>query len=164
VLWLPTTPTQSGSIRTPAIATDLANIRRLHGGTPVVTSMTGTSSRDGGVRRTHRSGATYLYDRRTGKDRFSFARGLAQADRAGRRETHRVSSARPAHDSRLSDCAEGRAGTDTAADPAGTRRPWARDDWGYEPEAQLFANRGYAVLQINYRGSTGYGKRSTTPP
>jgi dipeptidyl aminopeptidase/acylaminoacyl peptidase len=36
--------------------------------------------------------------------------------------------------------------------------PWARDDWGYNNEAQLFANRGYAVLQMNFRGSTGYGK------
>ncbi len=36
--------------------------------------------------------------------------------------------------------------------------PWARDSWGYNPEAQWFANRGYASLQINYRGSTGYGK------
>lgn len=32
-----------------------------------------------------------------------------------------------------------------------------RDDWGFNPEVQLFANRGYAVLQINYRGSGGYG-------
>lgn len=36
--------------------------------------------------------------------------------------------------------------------------PWARDAWGYNPEAQWFANREYACLQVNYRGSTGYGK------
>jgi dipeptidyl aminopeptidase/acylaminoacyl peptidase len=36
--------------------------------------------------------------------------------------------------------------------------PWARDGWGYDPEGQWFANRGYACLQVNYRGSTGYGK------
>lgn len=36
--------------------------------------------------------------------------------------------------------------------------PWARDNWGYNPEVQLLANRGYAVLQMNFRGSTGYGK------
>jgi len=36
--------------------------------------------------------------------------------------------------------------------------PWARDTWGYDPEAQWLANRGYACLQVNYRGSTGYGK------
>ena len=36
--------------------------------------------------------------------------------------------------------------------------PWYRDSWGYDPAAQLFANRGYAVLHVNFRGSTGYGK------
>ncbi len=36
--------------------------------------------------------------------------------------------------------------------------PWARDEWGYDPEAQWFANRGYATLQVNFRGSTGFGK------
>ncbi len=36
--------------------------------------------------------------------------------------------------------------------------PWARDWWRFDPEAQLFANRGYAVLQVNFRGSMGYGK------
>ncbi len=37
--------------------------------------------------------------------------------------------------------------------------PWARDYWGYDPEAQWLANRGYACLQVNFRGSTGFGKR-----
>lgn len=36
--------------------------------------------------------------------------------------------------------------------------PWARDTWGYDSEAQWLANRGYVVLQVNFRGSTGYGK------
>jgi dipeptidyl aminopeptidase/acylaminoacyl peptidase len=37
--------------------------------------------------------------------------------------------------------------------------PWARDDWGFDPEVQFLANRGYAVLQMNFRGSTGYGRK-----
>ena len=51
------------------------------------------------------------------------------------------------------------------ADPAGLPTvllvhggPWHRDTWGYDPEAQWLANRGYACLQVNFRGSTGYGK------
>lgn len=36
--------------------------------------------------------------------------------------------------------------------------PWARDFWGFNQFAQWFANRGYATLQVNFRGSTGYGK------
>jgi len=37
--------------------------------------------------------------------------------------------------------------------------PWGRDTWGYDPFAQFLANRGYAVLQPNFRASTGYGKK-----
>lgn len=37
--------------------------------------------------------------------------------------------------------------------------PWHRDVWGFDPEAQWLANRGYTCLQVNFRGSTGYGKQ-----
>jgi dienelactone hydrolase len=37
--------------------------------------------------------------------------------------------------------------------------PWGRDEWGYNTLAQFYANRGYAVLEPNFRGSTGYGRK-----
>ncbi|MEX0875323.1 MAG: S9 family peptidase [Actinomycetota bacterium] len=39
--------------------------------------------------------------------------------------------------------------------------PWVRDTWGFDPEAQWLANRRYLSVQVNYRGSTGYGKAFT---
>ncbi len=39
--------------------------------------------------------------------------------------------------------------------------PWARDAWGYDAQTQWLANRGYAVLQVNFRASTGFGKAFT---
>mgnify|MGYP001170354222 CR=1 FL=1 len=37
--------------------------------------------------------------------------------------------------------------------------PWARDSWGFDPSGQWLANRGYLCFQVNFRGSTGYGKK-----
>lgn len=37
--------------------------------------------------------------------------------------------------------------------------PWSRDGWGFNPEVQFLANRGYCVLQMNFRGSTGFGRK-----
>jgi dipeptidyl aminopeptidase/acylaminoacyl peptidase len=37
--------------------------------------------------------------------------------------------------------------------------PWYRDGWGFDPEVQFLASRGYAVLRMNFRGSTGYGRK-----
>ncbi|HYV90988.1 MAG TPA: S9 family peptidase [Chitinophagales bacterium] len=53
--------------------------------------------------------------------------------------------------------AEGSAALPVVVNPHGG--PWVRDAWGFNPEVQFLANRGYAVFQINYRGSTGYGKK-----
>jgi len=39
--------------------------------------------------------------------------------------------------------------------------PWGRDVWGFDPEVQWLANRGYLCVQVNFRGSTGYGKDFT---
>ena len=50
----------------------------------------------------------------------------------------------------------GRSGLPAVVDVHGG--PQVRDTWGYNPEAQWFANRGYLCIQVNYRGSTGYGK------
>ncbi len=51
---------------------------------------------------------------------------------------------------------EGRSGLPAVLDVHGG--PQVRDVWGWNPEAQWFANRGYMCIQVNYRGSTGYGK------
>jgi len=51
---------------------------------------------------------------------------------------------------------EGRASLPTVLDVHGG--PWARDTWGFDSQAQWLANRGYLCVQVNFRGSTGYGK------
>jgi dipeptidyl aminopeptidase/acylaminoacyl peptidase len=146
--------------KTERVARDIRNIKRLHDGTPGVSSMTRDETKwivsfDSPTD----PGATYFYDRTTGRSRFLFRprpwlvpRQLAPMQPVSYKS------------------ADGLTINGYLTTPVGVPRrnlplvlvvhggPWARDTWGYDPEAQLLANRGYAVLQINYRGSTGYGK------
>ena len=105
-------------------------------------------------------GELYLYDRDTGKARFLMGR-YPKLDKA------RMATVKPfsfsARDGRLIHgyltLPRGSSGKNLPlivnphGGPIGPR-----DNWGFNPEAQLFANRGYAVLQVNYRGSSGYGR------
>jgi dipeptidyl aminopeptidase/acylaminoacyl peptidase len=144
----------------PGITGDLARIQRLHDGTPSVSSMTRDEQRwvvsfdsptDPGV--------TYLYDRRTKRGQFLFR------PRPWLKPATLAPMAPVSFQARDSLRVHGYLTTPKGSRPRGLPLvlvvhggPWSRDDWGYDPEAQFLANRGYAVLQVNYRGSTGYGK------
>ena len=106
-------------------------------------------------------GETYLFDRATKQLTLQYPDPGEAAARAPR-----IDEGDPLHvvgragDTRLSDGAEGRPAERNlplVVVPHGG--PWARDNWGYNSMAQFLANRGYAVLQPNFRASTGYGKK-----
>jgi dipeptidyl aminopeptidase/acylaminoacyl peptidase len=105
-------------------------------------------------------GSAYLYDRKTGEvtllyrsrpqlpsDQLAFAKAIRYPARDGLSVPAYLTLPRGVPATHLP----------TVILPHGG--PWARDVWGYDPYAQFLANRGYAVLQPNFRGSTGYGKR-----
>lgn len=105
-------------------------------------------------------GALYIFDRDTGKARFLMSR-MAQLDEK------KMASIKPfsftSRDGRLIHAyltipfgSDGKNLPLIVNPHGGPIGP--RDDWGFNPEAQLFGSRGYATLQINYRGSGGYGK------
>jgi dipeptidyl aminopeptidase/acylaminoacyl peptidase len=144
----------------PSVADDLTAIRALHRGDPV---FTGADDSDTTwlVAFTNDSGPIpyYAYDRASKAGRFLFENrpALAQYELASMEPfsftardgltVHGYATFPPGSD---------RSGLPTVIDVHGG--PWARDAWGFNPEAQWLANRGYLCVQVNYRGSTGYGK------
>lgn len=109
----------------------------------------------------------YVYDRDTKKARFLFTNRKALEGLPLQKMHSRVIKSRDGLD--LVSYLTLPPGSDPDGDGVPTKPvpmvlnvhggPWARDDWGFDPEHQLLANRGYAVLSVNFRGSTGFGKK-----
>jgi dipeptidyl aminopeptidase/acylaminoacyl peptidase len=104
-------------------------------------------------------GATYLFDRRSGESRLLFRSRpwLDPATLAERRPLRIASRDGLSLPSYLT-LPLGVTPRDLPMVLVVHGGPWARDSWGWDPQSQFLANRGYAVLQVNYRGSTGFGK------
>jgi dipeptidyl aminopeptidase/acylaminoacyl peptidase len=144
----------------PSVADDLAAIRGLHSGDPSFTSAD-DDDRTWLVAFTNDSGPVpyYAYDRTTKKASFLFDHQPALSEYTLAPMTPFSFTAR-----------DGLVIHGYATFPPDTSArnlpavlnvhggPWTRNAWGYGPEAQWLANRGYLCLQVNYRGSTGYGK------
>jgi dipeptidyl aminopeptidase/acylaminoacyl peptidase len=144
----------------PAVEPDYEAIRALHSGDPMLsgrdeadaTWLVAFTDDAGPVRyfaydRPSRAGR-FLFDSRPELSRYELARmePFSYATRDGL-TVHGYVTFPPGG---------GRSGLPTVLNVHGG--PQARDAWGFDPEAQWLANRGYLCVQVNYRGSTGYGK------
>ncbi len=144
----------------PSVADDLTAIRALHPGDPV---FIGADDADATwlVAFTNDSGPIpyFAYDRASGTGRFLFENRPALS-------RYELSSMEPfSFTARDGLTIRGYVTFPPGADRSGLPAvlnvhggPWTRDVWGFDPEAQWLANRGYLCVQVNYRGSTGYGK------
>src|SRR5215469_8810725 len=105
-------------------------------------------------------GETYLFDRKTHKLTFQFKlrEKLPRQDLAEMKLVHYKSSDGLDIPAYLT-LPKGVPAKNLPAMIVPHGGPWGRDVWGYNPRAQFFANRGYAVLMPNFRGSAGYGKK-----
>ena len=144
----------------PSIADDLAAIRALHPGDPSIESSDDADT-TWLVAFTNDSGPIpyFAYDRASKKGTFLFEHRPALAK-------YTLAAMEPFS----FPARDGLTVRGYATFPPGQPRtglptvlvvhggPWMRDAWGFHPEAQWLANRGYLCLQVNYRGSTGYGK------
>lgn len=144
-------------------ARDWEAVRRLHPGDPVITGQDADESswivafdddRD--------PGGTYLFDRGTGESRFLYrSRPWLDPEVLAPMTPVRITSR---DGLTLHSYLTLPVGVDHRSLPLVLvvhGGPWSRNAWGYDAEAQFLANRGYAVLQVNYRGSTGFGKAFT---
>ncbi|HEX4660321.1 MAG TPA: S9 family peptidase [Streptosporangiaceae bacterium] len=144
----------------PSVADDLTAIRALHPGDPV---FIGADDADATwlVAFTNDSGPIpyFAYDRASRTGRFLFENRPALS-------RYELSSMEPfSFTARDGLTIRGYVTFPPGADRSGLPAvlnvhggPWTRDVWGFDPEAQWLANRGYLCVQVNYRGSTGYGK------
>lgn len=144
----------------PDVADDLAAIRALHPGDP---SFDDADDADSTwlVGFTNDSGAVqfFSFDRetRTGKFLFETRPELSRYELAPMEPfSFTARDGLTIHGYATFPPGAGRAGLPMVLNVHGG--PWARDAWGFNPEAQWLANRGYLCVQVNFRGSTGYGK------
>jgi dipeptidyl aminopeptidase/acylaminoacyl peptidase len=144
----------------PSLEPDLEAIRALHAGDPFFTGgddtdatwLVGFTNDVGSV-------AYFSYDRpsRAGRFLFEARPDLSQYQLAPMEPfSFTARDGLTIHGYATFPVGAGRSGLPAVLDVHGG--PWARDVWGYDPEAQWLANRGYLCIQVNYRGSTGYGK------
>jgi len=144
----------------PAVADDLTAIRALHPGDPVFSSADDTDQ-TWLVSFTNDAGPVhyYSYDRatKTGQFLFEHQPALSRYQLAAMQPfTFQARDGLTIHGYATFPAGLPKTGLPTVLDVHGG--PWVRDTWGYNPGPQWLANRGYLCLQINYRGSTGYGK------
>lgn len=145
----------------PALEDDFSRLRALHGGDPLLIS------RDRADRRWILAFTTddgpvpfYLYDREDKSGRLLFtSRPALEGKTLAAMEPVEIMSRDGLRLQSYLTAPPGRGADERAPLVLLVHGgPWTRDSWGYHPEAQWLANRGYACLQVNYRGSTGFGK------
>jgi dipeptidyl aminopeptidase/acylaminoacyl peptidase len=148
----------------PSVQDDLKAIQALHPGDPVLagrddsdeTWLVGFTNDTGPV-------PYFMYDRasRTGRFLFEHQPALSGYELAPMEPfSYQARDGLEIHGYVTFPPGLGRSGLPTVLNVHGG--PQARDTWGYNPEAQWLANRGYLCIQVNYRGSTGYGKAFVT--
>ena len=144
----------------PSVQDDLKAIQALHPGDPV---FAGRDDSDGTwlVGFTNDTGPVpyFMYDRasRTGRFLFEHQPALSAYELAPMEPfSYQARDGLEIHGYVTFPPGLGRSGLPAVLDVHGG--PQARDTWGYDAEAQWLANRGYLCIQVNYRGSTGYGK------